>query len=277
MNQSRSVVRTMAASAAIATSFTAFAPAAHAQSGQDRWHYSAAVYGWLPTLSGKTSFPTGGAGSSVDIDGGDVLDALKMTFQGTLTARKGQWGMMADWVYVDLGATKSATREVAIGGVEIPAGATADLSLDLKANVLTLAGTYSLAQHPGHQMNLLFGARMLRLEETLDYTFIGNLGSAQLPGRSGRSNESATNWDAIVGVAGRLRFGDGQRWFVPYYADVGAGDSKLTYQLQAGVGYSFGWGDLVATWRYLDYDFKSSSNAQSLSGSGPAIGAVFRW
>lgn len=277
MNQSRSIVRMTAAAAALASSAIAFAPAAHAQSGQDQWQFGAALYGWLPTLSSKTSFPTGGGGSSIQMDGGDVLDALEMTFQGTFTARKGQWGMMADWVYVDLRDSKEATREIAIGGAELPASATANLSVGLKTNVLTLAGTYALVQQPAHQMNFVFGTRMLSLDTTLDYSVSGNLGSVQLPERSGRSTASSSNWDAIVGVAGRLRFGDGQRWFVPYYADVGVGESKLTYQLQAGVGYSFGWGDLVATWRHLDYDFKSDSKVQSLSASGPAIGAVFRW
>jgi hypothetical protein len=277
MNPSRSIVRALAAGAALASSAMAFAPAAHAQSAQDQWQFSAAIYGWLPTLSSKTSFPTGTGGSSIEVDGGDVLDSLKMTFQGTITARRGQWGMMADWVYVDLGNTKDATRDVTVGGSELPASATANLSLDLKTNVLTLAGTYALVQQPGHQSSFLFGTRMLSLDERLDYTFSGNLGSVQLPGNSGRLTASATNWDAIVGVAGRFKFGDGQRWFVPYYADVGTGESKLTYQLQTGIGYSFGWGDLVATWRYLDYDFKSDSNVQSLTANGPAIGAVFRW
>ena len=122
MNQSRSIVRMTAAAAALASSAIAFAPAAHAQSGQDQWQFGAALYGWLPTLSSKTSFPTGGGGSSIQMDGGDVLDALEMTFQGTFTARKGQWGMMADWVYVDLRDSKEATREIAIGREQGNAG-----------------------------------------------------------------------------------------------------------------------------------------------------------
>lgn len=42
-------------------------------------------------------------------------------------------------------------------------------------------------------------------------------------------------YDAIVGVRGSYRFGDTGRWRVPYYADVGAGDSDLTWQAMTGL------------------------------------------
>jgi hypothetical protein len=250
--------------------------AAQAQTSPDPWQFSAALYAWLPSMSGTSRFPTSGNGPSLDVDGGDVLDALKMTFQGNLMARKGRWGMLADWVYVDLGASKD-TGDVAVGGIGIPASATANLSLDLKVNALTFAGTYTAIETPTHYMYLLGGARMLKLEQRLDYSFSGNLGNIQLPGTSGRSQADATNWDAVVGLGGRMRFGEGLRWFVPYYADVGTGESKSTWQFQLGIGYSFKWGDVAATWRYLDYDFKSDSAVQSLTANGPAVGAIFRW
>ena len=59
--------------------------------------------------------------------------------------------------------------------------------------------------------------------------------------------------DAIVGLRGRRNIG-GEQWFVTYYADVGAGDSDLTWQANVGAGYAFGWGDVVLAYRYLDYD-----------------------
>ncbi len=68
-----------------------------------------------------------------------------------------------------------------------------------------------------------------------------------------------------------------KKWFVPYYLDVGAGDSKSTWQAVTGVGYSFGWGDVVGAWRHLDYRMKSGNAVESLSFSGPGIAAVFRW
>ena len=69
---------------------------------------------------------------------------------------------------------------------------------------------------------------------------------------------------------------DDLRWFVPYYADVGGGNSKFTWQAIVGVGYSFGWGDLIAAWRYLDYEFKSGEPPQTMTFNGVAVGASFR-
>ncbi len=45
----------------------------------------------------------------------------------------------------------------------------------------------------------------------------------------------------------------------------------------AGVGYEFGWGSVLATWRYLGYNFKSGSAVESLNFNGPTIGVAFRW
>ncbi|RXL83813.1 hypothetical protein EO238_31430, partial [Citrobacter sp. AAK_AS5] len=73
--------------------------------------------------------------------------------------------MFADWAYADLGASKDGTRDVSIGGQPLPASATANLSLDLKASALTLAGTYAMVQTPGYQMDLVFGTRMLKIKE----------------------------------------------------------------------------------------------------------------
>ena len=142
---------------------------------------------------------------------------------------------------------------------------------------ITLAGTYTVFGSPSSRMSVLFGTRMLDLKERLDYTFTTNLGQIPLPDRSGRTEASQTNWDAIVGVTGNMHFGDGMRWYVPYYLDVGTGQSDLTWQGMVGIGYKFGWGDLAATWRYLDYDFKSGKAIESMSLNGPMIGAVFRW
>ena len=73
-----------------------------------------------------------------------------------------------------------------------------------------------------------------------------------------------------------MNLGDGN-WYVPYYVDVGTGDSDLTWQAVAGIGYAFRWGEVFAAWRYLDYDFKSSSNIEKLNFNGPGLGVAFRW
>ena len=85
-------------------------------------------------------------------------------------------------------------------------------------------------------------------------------------------------WDGAVGVRGSLGLG-GDHWFVPYYADIGAGSSSLTWQAITGVGYKFGWGDLNLFYRYLRYDMQHDDLLQNVSfyGYGFGFGARFRF
>ncbi|HTN48139.1 MAG TPA: hypothetical protein VMK32_01790 [Burkholderiaceae bacterium] len=246
------------------------------QSASDDWRFWFILYGWFPSIGGTTSFSTGGISPSVNVDASTILDHLQFAFMGAFEARKGRWGVFADYDYMNLSADKSATRDFSFRGY--PVGAlTADLSYDLKGNVLTLTGLYGLSQTPDVVADLLFGARMLNLKQTLGFTFNGSLASIPLLTRSGGTDLNFTNWDAIVGVKGRVRFGDGGHWYLPYYADIGTGQSKLTWQAMAGIGYSWNSVELLAVWRYLDYDFKSSSQVDSLTLNGPAVGIVFKW
>jgi hypothetical protein len=241
----------------------------------DELRFRATVYGWVPGLSGTTEFPSGASGPSIDVDAKNVLESLKMAFMGTFEVQSGKWGGLVDWVYADLGADKSGTRDFSIHGQQFPVGLNANLSLDIKTNILTLAGTYEVIDKPEYAMGLVFGARMLAMDQTLNWAFVGT-GPAGVA-RSGTSEVSNTNWDAIIGVRGRARFGDDRRWFVPYYGDIGGGNSKFTWQAMAGLGYSFKWGDVIAVWRYLDYEFKSGEPVQSMTFNGVAVGVSFNF
>jgi len=58
---------------------------------------------------------------------------------------------------------------------------------------------------------------------------------------------------------------------------MGAGESDLTWQGVAGLGYAFRWGEVAAAWRYLYYDLPSDKAIRDMSFSGPEIGVTFRW
>jgi len=78
-------------------------------------------------------------------------------------------------------------------------------------------------------------------------------------------------------VKGRFAFGSDRKWAVPYYLDVGTGDSDFTWQGVLGLSYGFHWGDVSLVWRYLSYDLKSNAAIADMNFSGPALGATFRW
>jgi hypothetical protein len=128
---------------------------------------------------------------------------------------------------------------------------------------------------PQHTTDLIFGVRLLDLKQTLSWSFNGNIAGLPLPGRTGVSEATLDNWDGIIGVKGRAYLDGERRWFIPYYVDIGTGQSKLTWQANAGVGYRFDWGSLIASWRYLDYQMKSGLVVQSLTANGALVGVTF--
>ena len=270
----RAIGTALAAAAALVAAPTA-ALAQSATTQASGWKTAVSIYGWFPSFGGQTTFPT--VGNPIQVDSDTIIDNLKFTFMGTLDVHNGRWGAFTDVVYMDVGGGKSDTRDFAVGGGTVPGGITADLNLDLKAWVWTLAGEYRLAASPAMTMDLLVGARMLDLTETLNYSLYGNVGGINIPGRGRDIEVSETNWDAIVGVKGRMALGASREWIVPYYLDVGTGDSDLTWQGAIGLGYAFRWGDVVAMYRYLDYDFKSGKKVEELTASGPMVGVTFRW
>jgi hypothetical protein len=269
--------RTACALAVVGAMAAAMPAVSKAESSADDWSFSATIYAWLPSIDGNLSVPVETGGSSVGVDPSAILDALNFTFMGMFEADKGRWGVATDVIYLDLGSSKSKVEDFTVGGVELPATATAKASLDLSGWLWTLDGTYLAVDDPDHPVKLLAGARMLDLTTDLKWKLEGDITGVPLPGREGSGEASDTVWDAIVGVKGRVAFGDDKKWFVPYYLDVGTGDSDLTWQGMLGAGYAFDWGDLVAVWRYLDYNMPSGEAIEDLSFYGAAIGVTFHF
>lgn len=241
------------------------------------WRYAATLYAFLPKVDGSLGVPMGASSPKFSIDASSIIDNLEFTIMGSFDAHNGRWGVFTDLLYLDVSGSESKTRNVTIGDVALPATATADVSLGLKGVVWTLAGEYRVVSGPAWTLDVLAGARMFDVKPTLGWSIQGDLGSVSVPGRSGSNAQAATNWDAIVGIKGGYRFGANREWFVPVYLDVGTGESDLTWQGATGLGYSFTWGDLLAMWRYLDYDLKSGESISDLSFNGPMLGATFRW
>jgi hypothetical protein len=181
-------------------------------------------------------------------------------------------------MYLNLGGDKQNTRDFSIGGGAISGNTSANLDWNVKGSVWTLAGEYRLpTADPALTADLLGGARMVKVKPSLRWDISGDIGPLPPASRSGSSEDTVTRWDAIVGVRGRYTFGTGQRWLVPFYLDVGTGESKLTWQAAGGIGYAFSWGEITAMYRYLAYEMKSDKPLNDLSLSGPMLGATFKF
>ena len=258
----------------------AVAPArAAAQSGPapGAWRYGVSVYGYLPSLSGKSSAPADSNGTTIDISADTIVDNLKFTGMAAFEAHNGQWGVFTDLIYLNLGGNKQQSREFTIGGVLPPVGATADLDWTFKGSIWELGGEYRLVGDPGLNVDVLVGARRFDVRTESRWNITGNLGLLLPEGRTGSGDNRVTVVDGIVGVKGRVALEPSGRWLLPFYLDVGTGESDLTWQAAAGITYAFQWGELSAVWRHLAYEMKPGKNLTDLSLSGPLIGATWRW
>ena len=137
-----------------------------------------------------------------------------------------------------------------------------------------------MVRTPRTTVDLIGGLRYFHIEASTDWqlaaTITGPGGGGQTFPSAGTVSRESNLWDGIIGVRGRVRWGD-TRWFSPYYFDVGGGSSVLTWQGLLGVGYGFKWGDMVLAYRTLFYDQGDDKLLQNFRFSGPTLGATFRF
>ena len=223
------------------------------------WKYTADIYLYAAGVGGQTK-----SGGDVDIGFGTLVKDLDMGFMGRFGARKGKWSLKADVIYLDVSQDNSGQLTFP-GNINVATYST----VELKGWIVTPYAGYNLVDTEKGSLDVIAGARYLYLKASLDLTAVA-LGTAGYA----RISDSGSVWNGIGGVQGRLNLAP--RWYVPYYADVGTGQSKLTWQLFAGVGYQFKSFDAIAGYRYMDWRSKSSASVfEDLNLSGPLVGVKF--
>jgi hypothetical protein len=262
------------------------APAAQIDPFDGNWHYDVTPYLWLPNINAKLNYDLpprladrleSAAGQfETRIGPNDWLSNLKFAALVAGGVRKGNWSAFTDIMYLDLGNENTRVRDITGPRGRELAQAGVQSTTDLSTTVWTLAGAYTVFHDANWNLDVLAGFRYLGLDTELKWRFVD---TTRLPAldvnRAGRVTDNREIWDGIVGVKGQVLFGK-TAWFMPYYLDVGTGDSSLTWQALLGVGYRYGWGDVALSIRSLSYDFSGDHDAD-LRLTGPALSATFRW
>ena len=252
-------------------SLYAFASPASAQ--EDEWRFSVTPNVWLPTVDGELSVgePPGlVVRPEVEVGPIDYLENLKGVFMIAGEARYERWGAFTDFIFLDFENEDGRVRQVTgPGPLEIPidVGTTTDLS----GTLWTIAGGYDLMDDSTWRVQVFAGARNLNADASAHWLLDGPLD--QFP-QEGDVSENVDAWDGLVGLRGAATI---EHWVFPYYVDVGAGDSDLTWQAMVGAGYRFEWGEVSLYYRGLHYEQDDSEVIQQLDLSGPGLGATFRF
>jgi hypothetical protein len=255
-----------------------------AQSSADSWRFEVTPYFWLINFEGNLRYsPIAGGSPHVEINSDDLLDMLDFGFMLSGEARKGRWSIFTDVIYLDLSSLESRVKAIDfdIGGPINPTSADLDTgtSSSLTAWVWTLAGSFGVVEGPAVTLEALGGFRYFSADVTTDWRLTATVngpGPGQVFQRTGSISQSEDTWDAIAGVRGRVRLG-GSRWAIPYYLDIGTGDSDLTWQGLLGLSYGFDWGEIFINYRYLYYDMEEGGLLEDLNFEGPGIGITGRF
>lgn len=232
------------------------------QAGGD-WQHSVDIYVWGAAVGGETN-----SGTGVDVSFGDLLDNLEFSAMGAYQARKGKWSVAVDVIYLDV----SNTEKLELGGnfITVPA----EVDIGLTSWVVHAGGAYNFYEGDGGAMaGLTFGARYLDMSIDILVAF-----ESRIPGLDPRIpiNASEGVLDVFAGLHGVIALGE--RWYLPWAANVGTGDSDISWAALAGVGYraSSRW-NAVLTYRHQAWKFDNTVIIDNLEFSGPMLGAVFHF
>ena len=220
------------------------------------WSGNASLYFWLPSIDATGNLdvpPDDGSGEEpLPIDPAQVLDSLDLVLMGSFEVKYDKYLFFTDIVYLDLSNTKSVnilntSREVAVG---------------FEGWESSYYGGYTVVGSDELTLDFIAGLRYFSMEFEVEV-------DREIIAQKRKRTFYEGLLDGIVGLKGQYNIT--KQWFIPYHADVGTGNSELTYQLISGIGYGGGWGDVALTYRHLAWQLRDDGILNTFSLSGFSI------
>lgn len=240
------------------------------------WHFDSTLYGWVPWIYTTLQLPAiaGGGNPTIETQPSQYLKHVESgaLFEGTI--RKGDWSLWTDLVYLNLQASPTYTRQIGLPGGNLTLPVILTVDAGLREAIWTLAAGYTIMNNDIGTLDVLVGLRYSSVRVSVAYEFT----APPTPLMQGGGFWPNTDFtDGLVGIKGALRLSANGKWLLPYEADVADGNNNWQYNLMAGVGYRFQWGDVTLAVRNLTYHFSDRPLLEKLRMTGPVIGATFRW
>ena len=224
----------------------------------DDWTFVASPYVWFTGLSGEVTLPRGL--ESFNADFGDLFEAMKFSFMGLFEARRQNFSLVLDLMYINQQQ-----------GVPVPGfGEYSGGSARLRTTQASAIGLYTLLDQPSARFELGGGLRAWWMNTEI------RLDPGALPGRSA---DQTTNWvDPIIAARASVRLND--RLSLTGYGDIGGFGvgSEFTWQAMATLDWRIS--DRISAsvgYRWVQIDYEASRANIDLDMSGPIIGASLRF
>lgn len=221
------------------------------------WTFAIAPYFWMAGMSGDVG-AFGAPPIDVDIKFTDILKSLDFSMMVVGEARHGRFSLSADLLYLKVSADISTPLGVLANSAQLG---------DRMFEFTALAG-YSIVDTPTGRLDLVAGARVWSVKETLSFSG-GPLNGLWL-------EDSAAWVDAVGGVKGRANLTP--KVYLTGWAFAGAGGADLDWDVFAGIGYDFS--DRfsgVIGYRAAGVDYQDGPFVMDVVMQGPVLGAVIRF
>jgi opacity protein-like surface antigen len=183
-------------------------PAPHA------WQFEIIPYLWLAGTSGDIRVGNL-IDATIDASFSDILRSMDFGLMGAFQVRKGRVGFLFDGLYIK--ASKNGLGAGSPGEI---------VRAEVKMQLYSLAASYRIL-NGRIRLDIVGGARLLPVSAGLEVT------SGVLEGSQASGSNIAV--DGFVGA--KLAFPLMNRLMLEAYADIGAGDSKLSWQTLTGLSY----------------------------------------
>ena len=224
---------------------------AHAENSD--WSSQGLIYLLGPTLDGTSGI--GPVDTEVDMDAGDVFDALDGAFLGMYRGQNNRWGVALDVVHMDLKGDATGDRGALSGTVSV------------RQSSVIASGYYRVSE----EFRIIGGALYNDLATRVSLS--GPLND--------RNQKVSEDWvDPVIGVGYDVPLGES--WDFSGSALVGGFGvgSDLVMVFSASFAYRFNdWSSISLGGRYLDFDYEDGQGADrfkfDMKQYGPAVGFRF--
>ncbi len=240
------------------------APGVLAEEAAPGWErgFTFVPYGWIAGLDGEIGTQSDAidpGGDRVDVSVDDALEQIGFMFFGEWRGER--WLIFFDSVWANVTQDGELNLTNLLPATEVSAG--------IDGNIYQLSLGYRLFDLDRSTISLYGGARYYDI--VAEARFDGTLLPQPL------TTTSAQSWtDAVIGARWGIRLNE--NWHALVLADAGFGESDMTWQMFATLGYRFNdWGSVVFGYRYMSLDYDTPEYLVDLALSGPAIGVALRF